>query len=499
VEYLPAPTRRVNALQVEAEVLPGPHRRVSSLMVEVEYIPGEDVTRRELHAAYRQLTDALHNAAQPGSTTPLEEGSFQTELSAYQTAIYNAFGVSLTGLPWGIAATHFVREGLEAAAAAFASFVRNKLEDENLSIAVDRYLLFRNISGPLTIKNGSDTSDTVALTAGSEITVNRRLSNDRNYVMTPNNVIHELGHFVSRSSGYGTAIMGSIEYDLDPVVLPSSPAISYTRDGMGPAYLRLPEILEPGVPESWKYEYARIGNSGEVVTFEKLDVNFPNLSPIDFLMYDLFGDNYALWDSPINIFRPNVRVDVYVQNYPVSSDPDRAIEITADAFLNWVRGSFVDTAGQQWKNFFSSRIGKYLRNTTIYRNEMFAHYSGNGIISPVPTPPRLFGRANVRLTPDETAYGNNLGFSGSEFVPLTQSPIYGWWEGPTYTWVLVDTTNTENSPRRLAWIVQEGIDVQPGDLTQANRIGNASDLSPLREFGRKDICTLLDLTFTDCV
>jgi len=65
----------------------------------------------------------------------------------------------------------------------------------------------------------------------------------------------------------------------------------------------------------------------------------------------------------------------------------RIVETAADAFLNWVRGSFQDDDdGAAWEQFFDTYIGVFLRNAAIYNypGGMVQFYIDRGVIPALP-------------------------------------------------------------------------------------------------------------------
>jgi hypothetical protein len=296
--------------------------------------------------------------------------------------------------------------------------------------------------------------------------------------MTPNNLIHEFGHYLSRAAGFEFPKLGSIETTLDPFLAAYPLATRYDRDGLGLAFLR--QQIIPGDFSTLYYVHATIdpdGSNPNVAVFTPITTDPVPVE--DYLLYDLFETNYPLWNSALNIYppsggKPTARVDLFVQNYPLLPGPEpraaddvgfdftRRAEITADAFLNWVRASFVDTKGQAWLNFFedaNQRIGMFLRNAVIwnYPGGMVGFYKDQGVIpqTPIATSTSFAMNYSLRLAPQEID-ATLIGSSGT--LPSSVS-IYRWLDAggilgdgiSTYWLLIADGSN------RLLWIASAGI------------------------------------------
>jgi len=426
----------------------------------------------------------------------------------------SAFGVTFTqesgAQVWGEQerggiALHFARLGLEAVADAFKRWTADEVNNQNLCYNIDKFKLFRRIAGGLTLKNVSASADNVAITdtPNRTISVNRVPDNTRQWVMTPNNLIHEMGHFMSRSAGFEFPKLGSIEFTLDPAVTSNSPAIGYTRDGMGPDYLRQ-QIIQDDYSTLY-YQHANVlpdTTDPTLAVFSKIDLNAPSVAPSLYLLHDLLQDRYALWNSANNIYpfydnKPATRIDIFVHNWPPVSQDDstKLREITADSFLNWVRFSFEGTKGQDWLNFYQDgnrRIGKFMRNAVIYTLGMVQHY-GSPSLAIIPQSPLDSGisvaGSNVRLMPDLA--GASL-IGGTDSLPTTVA-IYGWLSLPVGTslpdgsqyWLLL-----ADQASRLVWVAELGIQHDPSWRTTQNEI-NPTPLDPSRSYTNTDLNVIL--------
>jgi len=487
-------TRRITTLFAEVEIRLRPERRVTTVFAEVEYFPAEDHTRRLLNARFNAIRTALH--ADP--TTNID-----TLVNEYKADIQTAFGVMFEHEPgadeWGVGprgfvALHFVRLGLEATAAAFKRWAEGEIERQELNLAVDQYALFRRITNRITFRNALQTNDNFATTGGSTITVWRRLGTSRQAIMTPNNCIHELGHFFSRAAGNNTDKLGSIETLVDPGFFPGSPAVGFNREGMGPAYLRSSDVITVGEFNTLFLEYAQPLNQGKnIVEFRRLDAvpaSIPNLSQTDFLMYDILGDKYSLWISEYNIyniFGGATRIDLFVQNYPYPDASDRVVEIAADALLNWVRNSFMESKGTEWRNFFEAnstdfgrRIGIFMRNTVIYRNGMIQHFQP--VIYPASNFSSVIPGSNTRLAPIVSDWTEVS-------ISFSQTRHYGWAENDSYSWFLIEDPNDPRN--RLLWRIVDNLEHNPEDVSSGRQINDPLLLSPGREYVDGDLRVIL--------
>jgi hypothetical protein len=470
----------------------------------------EDSHQSALDDAFTDIRTALQ--ANPSA-------NITTLVGDYKDAIHNAFGVTFDAESgaddWAdsdnVVALHFVRQGLQAVAEAFQKWV-----EKDSCTAVDRFELFRRVTNGLILKNLATEASNVAKTEGSIIKVNRVPNGNRQWKMTPNNLIHELGHFLSRSSGFGFSLLGSIENELNPFLANYSIDTRYDRDGMGPLFLR--QQIDPGDFSTLFYVHATIEPDGINPNLAVFDPqNGDPVTPPDYLFYTLFGENYNLWNSAYNIYpksnddKPTARVDLLVQNYPllpgeeprtsddIGFDFTRRGEITADSFLNWVRESFDGTKGSAWLNFYEAddednhrRIGMFLRNAVIYNypGGMVQFYKDHDVI---PQASITVGTvddddANVRLTPTTT--DDNIIAVTVNALNTNNVPIYGWSDtnpsGSSPYWLLV-----EDSVSRLVWVASNAIDYDDTKITPQNEIDDIEILSPVRPFNDTDLSIIL--------
>ena len=472
-----------------------------------------------------------------------------TLLSTYQTAIQNAFGmlftVSQDAEPWNLMSLHFSRQGLEATAQAFERWAAPQS-----ATYVNGYAIFRRVFGQITLNNCADTWENFACSSIPIINIYQRPkkifywqvpdgSNGFNYlprelangesvstpppvytadnvslpqfpddiytpgrdvgcgcnggyqpigrspavqaIMTPNNLIHELGHAFSRFAGFGTQRIGSMENAIN------NESMSLTREGMGPAHLR--ELF---------YEHAQVENTNPV-TFTVIDgTKIPQMpDPENYLMYDVYGDVLSNWqrNEYTAFYGSRTRIDTYVHNADETN-----VETAADAFLNWVRGSFQDDDdGVAWEQFFDTYIGVFLRNASIYNypeGSVRFYLEGGLIYEPSETRPiDPTSLARIRLAP-LTVSSTDLGKAFDPNKPdedndLEQTNLFGWADveqanGATIRWFAIRFRET-----RLVWIADFGIIAQATDIAAQRRISNPLYLSPGRVFEADDLSTIL--------
>jgi len=316
--------------------------------------------------------------------------------------------------------------------------------------------------------------------------------------MTPNNVIHELGHSFDNFAGFGKKILGSIENTVATQSLPLG-GVNNSRNGMGPAYLRSGTALE-------FYEHAEIKetSTGSTLFAAKFapmsgyNPEYDGTEPSGYLLHDIFGENYTLWNSDYNIFRPvvtnnvtsvnmNTRIDTYIHNPEVSY-----LEKSADAFLNWVRSPEQSGDGLDWYNFLENNIGMFLRNAAAYGNTIIWNYQLRMKITTDSNKMIYGSRVNgfsVRTTPSLT--DTNLLGLVELFLPENENgvTIYGWTnQGSTTSvpyWLLVADIWS-----RLFWVAKEGINHEESKITDENKINDVNFFYPNREFEFEDIAII---------
>lgn len=477
-------------------------------LISNQNMQAEAATEQSLNTTFTAIRSALQSNPSANISGLLEDykASIQTAFGVTFT-VSDGTSADETETPseWNLASIHFVRLGLEATAKAFERWVEAELNTQNLGIIINRYEIYRRVLGDITFENIGRLGSNVAQATSGKIQVLRRpkfipyyyckpegsnqfsysptvdtngnplplpttgcawqadkreslpqyesneygvgnmVSANRQAIMTPNNLIHELGHSFDGRAGFGTKLLGSIEFTASKATAPS---LSTNRDGMGPDYLR-----------DLSYEHARIEETPQgsgVATFEAINPP-PNYSPVyngtepsGYLLYDIFGTNYALWNSSYNIYRVinmNTRIDAYVHN----PDSSTYTEPVADAFLNWVRLPQETTGpGLDWRNFMENKMGMFLRNAVIYR-DMIGFYSVLGIISNNPI--AVFNKSsvvtNVRLTPVNDVNIKNLIYSTNNPQDVMPSfiEVYGIIQIQGLYWLYVKDAN------RLVWTI----------------------------------------------
>lgn len=317
--------------------------------------------------------------------------------------------------------------------------------------------------GPGRIESHSQFSDNIYY-AGRDLRVDNALqpvglNPPRQAVMTPNNLIHELGHKLSRSAGFGTALLGSIEQAIDAPGYGATLHDNYSRHGMGEGltYLR-----------GQFYEHARIEDRGTEPPFTPIkppysgDPYYDEIYPNGYLLHDLLGNQLSLWQSSLytNLYGINARLDTFGINTDTTP-----IETVADAFLSWVRDAFGDAEGESqacgWISFFANNIGKFLRNAVIYNypGGMVQYYKDQGVLpsSPIAEIAKSTLSLNVRQTPDILA--SNILYSSLTTNLANPVLIFGLinedpGDGSPY-WLLVG-----DSSNRLVWVASSSVDSQ---------------------------------------
>jgi hypothetical protein len=225
----------------------------------------ETEAETEQQQALDEAFDDIKNALQADP-----EADISSLITTYQGEIEDAFGVEFANDPtadaWSasVVALHFARLGLEAAATAFEQWVEAEIEAQDLCRTINRFDLFQRIMGEMTFHNRLEPQINIAFTEGPLINVyhrpipidgmkecvqlvdsteiildqideeddcptgttfsrqayerdvsNNLISSGRQAVMTPNNLIHELGHSLDNFSGFGVKLIGSILNAID--------------------------------------------------------------------------------------------------------------------------------------------------------------------------------------------------------------------------------------------------------------------------------------------
>jgi hypothetical protein len=413
-----------------------------------------------LNLKFTELHDDLH-ANEP-------EETIASKISDYRTAIQNAFSVNFThetgADDWVLASLHYAHLALVATALAFRNWVQNRISlSEEPNRIVNRFHIFRRVMGMMEFRNVTEERTNIALTQGQRvgalISIYRRPSENRQGIMSPNNFIHELGHAFDGRAGLSVKQLGSMEYTADVINLPTS------RESMGEDYLR-----------TEFYEHSRVVNDNGTATFDRAplgDKEPSTFTPEIYLLHDLFGNKYALWDSNYNNYRFgssfNARIDTFVHN-PTAS----YTETVADAFLNWVRNSFVNEIGESqaapWINFFNGNMGMFLRNAALYTLGSVQYYQ---LLNLIPQNPIEIGTKGesflIRFEPET---GDITAIESSETGLDSAVEIYGWLDtipapGQDY-WLLVKTNSEQ-----VWWIAEGAV-----SHTEALIRGNAAENIP---------------------
>ncbi|NWG16555.1 MAG: hypothetical protein HXY41_07960 [Chloroflexi bacterium] len=177
----------------------------------------------------------------------------------------------------------------------------------------------------------------------------------------------------------------------------------------------------------------------------------------------------------------------------VGFDFTRRSEITADSFLNWVRGAFEGAKGDAWQDFFEGstrRIGMFLRNAVIYNypGGMVQFYKDEGVIpqTSVTSATKTSTGYSVRSVPQELSVTEIGSTSDPEFPNTVE--IYGWLDaggtlsdGVSTYWLLV--VDQEN---RLVWVASNGLQHNPSALNQQNQI-TTTIMNPSRNYAATDL------------
>jgi hypothetical protein len=457
-----------------------------------------------------------------------------------------------TSYGWGLAEVHFMRLALDAVATAFESWVKGQLDTpEGRQRPVrwlSRFRIYRNIMGRMVFKHASIVADVFARSLGHHIRiyqrpetivyyvytvatetgpktvyvvkvgdtppvgykegkgyeatltkyedgqfgVGRMVPANRQAVLTPNNVIHELGHSLSVYGGFGYKVAGSLESALLTAAMP------WNRVGMGqPPYESDQSYYQHATVRPLKQDLAWF----DVPDSEKTRPFVPS----DYLNHDLFGNIYSLWDGSYNpsIYKTSARIDLLVHNRTQDST-----ETTADAFLNWVRGTFDQTdEGDAWRTFFATNIGMVLRNAAFYqkshRNEsgIIAFYKGRGVVGDF-----LIGDVaeegiySLRVTAEKLDT-NKIGSMSSFLGARGKVAIYGWHQPSDPIpdgqktapyWLLVSTNPPETAEAgKLAWVASNGAVFTDADLKSKTKDVKLESLSPTRAFEVGDLDIIL--------
>jgi len=426
----------------------------------------------------------------------------------YKTAIQNTFNVIFTKSSdphtdngntfladdWVFVSLHFVQQALTATAFA----LRDWIYTQSTEHYVNPYDLFARVMGQTEFRNISEISDIAFAIAqqrqqGAQINVYRRIDansspvTSRQLYMTPNNVIHELGHAFDGRAGFGFKTLGSIEDSIQNSDT-QGPITDGTFDRSG-MYKGLDYLKESF------HVHATITDTDGDGTYERAIIDLPAdgtseytaLVPSQYLFYDVAETEYAIWQHSgyESRYGFNLRIDTLVQN-PTESDT----EATADAFLNWVRNGFTNTTdGIAWKTFFDANMGMFLRNAIIYTSPggMLQYYIDRGDVPSVPIASFAKGTGTpvrVRLSPDDS---NNILYESDSanlsdpvkvygLIQETLTPISNYWV------MSVDNQN------RLVWFASEAVVATSTELSVLyNNDFDDSLISPVRSVDTIDV------------
>jgi hypothetical protein len=496
VEYLPGEYRQVSSTAANIEYLPGAYRQVSNVALLVEYMSDGAFRQWNIDTEFTERVREIR-------TDPLANINVEN----YRNAIQNGYGVSFeveaNASAWDFLALWFAESALSATAQALERWVIGEIDRQALNPRpeVDRLALFRRVFGGLTITNvAEERNDAVALVEGISRLKVFRLNNQQR-TMTPNNLIHELGHILDNRAGFGFKLIGSMTFTVDDVSKGGGNSLhdGYSRKGMAEGRTYLREIT---------LEHSRVEDVGNnTVSFQHIAGKNPlpgtpeygEFVPIRFLFYPIAGTRLDVWRSPLYTTRygTNARIDVLVHN-----NLDSNVETVADAFLNWVRGAFADAPGEsnatKWRNFFDgnsasgipNNMGMWLRNAAIFTFGSVQFYSSVSVnpipSSPIQTGDRIADNA-VRLIPRIDAT-NSIG-SAFNVLPADVD-IYGWVTGQDQAngvpyWLLVKRANNT-----LVWVSADAIQ-HDQSVVQATPETNAATMAPDRVYSNSDLQTIL--------
>jgi len=285
------------------------------------------------------------------------DNTYIQALAFYQETIRDAFGITYEGSDWTLVNTHFVRQGAEKVADALANWAAEQ------GIMVNPSQFYQQVFGPMKFVNSkAPVEGYYAKSNGATITVYSRQGGGQR-VMTPNNVIHELGHSFDRFSGtVGLSVTAT-----------HGPA---TRDGMGypnPRYFLNPSLFMAAgrwVYENETFEFKR--DSGMISETDAEALGLPDIC-VGREFWGIKGWATGLYR---NDYSHLALLDQLRQSFDMV-----ASEVIADAFLNWVvmhearangkpAQGFDPTsrAGQQWIEFMDGYMATFCGNAILSHN-----------------------------------------------------------------------------------------------------------------------------------
>lgn len=306
------------------------------------------------------------------------------DMGVYQDAIYDTLGIRFTGYEWSLLGIHFTRFGAQRIAQAFD--VYGNIQE----IPITGYEIYRQVFGDMNFENVStestidkpddNTNNALGRYSRSNV-VEVFMRGDAPAILTPNLVIHELGHAFNAFAGLGYRLdrgSGNINE------ISGNEGIGTDRSGMGhPRPDRLLSFSLRGTVtneegESWEAMFR----------LPDMDV-LGSQSPPRYLTY-------------LDILR--------------QSGSFLRTEETADAFLNWVwhtntggkAGFTPDETGQTWINLMDDNMVLWIRNAILHNmpiEDQMAIFVEYGYIpqnyGTVMTPSTVDGL--IRSVPDSTS------------------------------------------------------------------------------------------------
>jgi hypothetical protein len=363
-------------------------------------------------------------------------------LEAYHGAIKDAFDATLADPPnqsgtWGILDSLFIAVALEDTADAFGIWSNEVANlDAITGRTVDSFDLYRRTMGEMTFRHEAAVKDYAALSSGSTIGINKQ-TDDAYWIMTPNNVIHELGHSFNSFAGLGQLDLDGL---LDSGNINDMALMRFgsniSRTGMGyPA----PEAMLG--TDLW-------GKASDA----------PDVREI----YE-FAAGYDRELSVEDIGRMDAGGRFASEIDPLQHSPEKTTnEYSADAFLNWVQdmvtgnynegaiwhnadessrfwlsandpdygqgmlGFRHDEAGNQWRGFMNEHMGQWLRNANLSQvlkdmpyTEQVQYFQSSGVLTPAGevSTSSLNGDYSLRTQPEvpQDRSANQLDF-GPSFI-----------------------------------------------------------------------------------
>jgi hypothetical protein len=304
-----------------------------------------------------------------------QANDYAGSLSRYQEAVGTAFAVTFEGQRWTLVSTHFVRLGVEKVTDALANWAATQ------GMPVEPFQFYRQVFGPMRfVSSRTPVQGYYAKSNASVITV-YSWPDGTPRVMTPNNVIHELGHSFDRFSGHvGLSVTASHG--------------AATRDGMGypdPIHLLDRDLfLSVG---RWIYdgETDTFGFARDNGVISEVDAKALGV-PDTCLGREFWGIDGWAAGLYKNDYSHLCLVDQLRQSFDIVDS-----EVIADAFLNWVvrheaqangkNAQGFDPAsekGRQWIKFLDEKMATFCRNVVLSHNADLraTFYQDKGVLPP---------------------------------------------------------------------------------------------------------------------